>query len=912
MKFRLFYNQDQVINALNTNEGCLKFFNAKNSILEFFKDNKQKPLESSFSNAPAFYEINMQENPDLFIIDCDTDFSYNYFNAILQNLNISTQISIGNYGGAHIFFKNYPKDNFNNLKIRPRDKISLISQFGGKLNYKKQAQNLDIDLIFAGGQKKLFEGNGTLYRKIINIDQIADMPEQIWHILKNLTNEENNAGKEKQINGKPFYPNKNMAKYILSILEGNKELKWSDLICHIYKKNPYLSLEDFIYKEMGGRNNSINFIYYSLANSCYLEPDDIEKFILLFFNKYQTNFGDFSFDEIYKIINYKKSQYNKLFFMPDETEEIIKKNEDSFETFLWQFINNGVFLGKIAHEPNEILVIKILANNLQIISIKKSQLDDFIKFYNLEEFIKRDDKGKVLFSHLPYIDFSYDKYGPNNIEPVEIIKPDIYKKIYFHIIKINTAYFNINPALIKALNEPLQIEPNKLKMLFKSTPFFEVLSKNIFPNAKILYKFLGDLSYYLINFGAKMPQYPIIRGEGGIGKDATLAKYSYRLINGLNNNAGFSYNDNKALYTSGKFNSGSITADRLFDRFKEYLIGANLITISETNGIALNKITNLLKSFAGNDYLMIEQKNKDNIRIKNNLFFMIFCNSMENAHTLGENNRRFYVSDAVPHYDMSNKNIRLGIYKQCPLLEPLMPDLIKCNNEFDEFDMVYNACEDIILNYLIYIMPKNNNYEGLYKLPTYQGYGDLESNYNNLNENENLDILQMDMEELLLDIANSSENKNHRDVVFKQIISDFMDMIIDPQGNFRMQNLEYLCKANNNLAILAKILYTQAYLSAKAIKMDLSNFNENLLILQNQYDGEFNLRAHYTASNFEPLIRKILNIPRTYRPLVRSFIYSKKLFLKGRMGYMGRINFDYKKNSTAVIKQDIPEIPDIF
>lgn len=774
-----FLNKTELMGKLDTSEGRIQFKENKGALIKLEPVEKRRYIRDSFKNTDI---VCIQLQNDDFIIDCDNLYSFNFMLNLLAKHNINTLVTKSPYGG-HIYFKiSKPLPLIlQNKSIKPFDKAAIKSI--QKLNYYSNCKELDIEFFSqpTRGNTPIFDGANNGYYKIHNNSDIALLTTDFLNELINLISLHTNSLNKplgQKVNNKDFYPNEHIARYIKDIIEGKKQLTWENFIERFY--NSYYKDINAMINDLGGRNNTLHIIWRWGGNCGYLDEIQLNSWVKIFKD---TFIPDFDNNELYNTV-LSPNRFKKYFYNAEETQELLKTLTLKKDNDFLPLLRKPIFVGRDKITYNIFYLFLFDSPNKKVIQINGlKNLQQALQNYNImSDYCKihRDENSSKMEIDLNKIPIITIELEGNPFEPFRLDKQG-------HII-VNMGYFKINPKIVEILNSQGKIPHDILEKQFKSTPFYQVIKQNLMPNKSIRYKYLGDLGNYLKNRTCKMNHYIFIRDIwGGTGKDGTLSKTLHYLIHGIPNFARqyTCLNQSKVISQTDNSFPQFFTSKIIMDRFNGGIASHNLITISEIREQdKLPVFIDNMKSFIGQDSISIEEKGKDLYSIANNKFYQVFTNR-EDGDLIDTNvtsNRRFYVSEALKIIDIGLYEQRLKLYKQCDFLQ----DIINETYYGNEFEAVYQRCEEIILRYLIEIAPYHEDYCGFNNLPEII-YDEEETN--NIDCENSIKDLQGEFEFMAANQNGGRQSKYQ----IENLISIMWEYLLTPNNQINYKNLEFLC-----------------------------------------------------------------------------------------------------------------------
>lgn len=712
---------DEILKTLSTKEGIRQFKLNKFSVIKLPVLSERVYSEIDYKNTTLAL---ISVTPDLYVIDCDNLYSFEFIYNLAKKHNNPTLTTKSPFGG-HFFFK---RKNEPLLKsFVGGDKKTLKESYkNDPLAYYSNAKILDIEFFCAENKENgvIFDGyNNGYYKHYGETFDINEIKPEFFIELQELvanfkdltftTRSKLNLTPE----GKLFAPSKQRAKKI-------KE--WLDL--QNIPDIEFLAIYDprgeknFDFNNITNRNNTLWQIAAWAGSSGYLTKEEWQAFVLLMFEQHFKELsgnGKFTIEEVKKTI-LASNKFESNFFEPDETKKLEKKQKLQSLTYAQQItLSDRPFFALNPEQSgaNAILFIEKTETQVRVTarneaSAKTKALSDpFLK----EEYIYKDKDE----NNRPIERFAKKKLCYLNLvntDNLRVEKPySIYSVTGVSHINLNLSWYDQNPDLPSFTYKTKE----EIRKEFEKTFCYKIISENLLIDDKIRAKFLGDLGIFI-----KRPQMLnsmlIVRGEGGTGKDKILTNFIAIAIYGfstfelpkrdeLSDSLVKAYKQRgRPVITTPALIMGSEFNDLLKNR---------LVVFSENTKDFKYKPENFLGELkpyiSGSDTVVIHPKGKKPEIVFNDKYFIWYTNYDREILKDKADNRRFYFSYSKRNIDIRQKEVRLQLYKE------LNYDLNKIDftTELSEIHSVFKMDEPIILEYLTFVAPYEEEYCGYSILP---------------------------------------------------------------------------------------------------------------------------------------------------------------------------------------------------
>lgn len=727
MKIINFLNEKELLKILETNPQQFKLNKSKFIKLPKLNDTNKIAIEKPFKDT-SICAIAIID--DLFVIDCDNVYSFNYILSNINRLGQKTLITKSPYGG-HFYFKT--KESLNLKHIKPN--LKDVDDLENPLEYYTSSTQLNIEFYDKNSSKGLprmmFDGANNSYYKIISeTTEPQEILEDVRIFLLDLASSYKDDFSTKSYlscEGKLFMPNAYKGSFVKRIVDKaneNKPLTEDDvfLFKSLYEKtdrNIVLPIQK------GQRNSSLWSIASWAASSCYIKDEAMWCLFVETINNSPLFMSEaIEAEELYKTI-LKKGKFQTHYYTLDEMyekqntlnlmkfENTQKFNPNNCKRFLAYNINS-----KAASE--DILLVDLSTTNfLEVRYIRNEEAAlrecrNYPDLYSQHVEVvstKNGDKEVINIDNLPRLEIDESDYS---ISSRAFTKKD-------NTWTLHTSFFLFNSDISKILMDPSNPDNHITKEEFEATPFFKILSKNLFPNEIIRLKFLNDLRTFLITKRGLQTMATIIDVQGSTGKDSILLNYLSHLIYGLHKKEEVILS-NSIMYRKPTMEAKNPTlTDIIESQFNEDFASCLVGITEDGQNPDIEKFCNKMQSVIKSPKIRIHRKFKEAYSTSNHLFIFRGTNSRSKPFTDGTNTR-YYVSIAERHYKLGEDECELELFpngREWQLKNDYYTILkfLLLNDEYFKDALKYSELPDLPLNELIEDEVSNEELDDLVDSP---------------------------------------------------------------------------------------------------------------------------------------------------------------------------------------------------
>lgn len=667
MKITNFLNTNELLNILENNPqdyklNKSKFIKLPKLSVEVFKE---KPFVDTTINVIAVVD-------DLFVIDCDNVYSFNYIYSHCQRLNVKTLITKSPYGG-HFFFRIERPLSLKHLKFDLKD----VDDLENPLEYHLSSQQLNIEFYdktsSSGKPRMIFDGfNNGYYKTISEVTEPQPMPEDFKIFLLDLASsfyDEFSTKSRLSPKGKLFLPNAYKGTFIKQLIDKvaeGKEPTEDDV--YIFKTLYEKTSRKITLPIPKGQRNSLLWSIASWAgSSCYLESEENwYAFVEIINNSPLFMSEPITKDELYATI-LKKGRFSTHYYTKQETidkqeaekflkyEDTQKFNPNNCKRFLAYNINSK--------SPSEdiVLVDLSVSNFVEVRYIRNTnaalrECKNFPDLYaqHVETLLtKEGEKEHIDIDNLPRLEIDVSD---------SCISPKAFTKLNGSWV-LHTSFFMFNNDISKILMDSTNPDNYVTKEEFEETAFYKVLSKNLFPDPVVRLKFLNDLRQFLITKKGLQTMVTIVDIQGSTGKDSILLNYLSHLIYGLNRKE-TDILSNSIMYRKAHPEARNPTLTDIIESSFNDDFTSCLVGITEDGARPnLEQFCLKMQSVIKSPKIRIHRKFKESYSINNHLFLFRGTNSRVKPFTDGTNTR-YYVSIAERYYLLGEDECEKELFPQ--------------------------------------------------------------------------------------------------------------------------------------------------------------------------------------------------------------------------------------------------------
>lgn len=563
-------------------------------------------------------------NKNLFVIDCDNQFSGEFILQKIIEFGVETLITYSPYGFHIYFYDNEPVP----LKAIRQSEDGLAIDFFNTQTHKTG------HIIFDGAHNPYYAVHQ------LSSDEPCEIPKDFkdWLVTTfDLLATEHNMGinvKEKKL----FKPNRARWDRIIK-----PALKKGELDVPTFRTAFEYNRDGLIYTD---RNNTLSRISAWAGVCGYFENYEQWVEFMLVVNRSLNavglfgNKGELGENEIRNTIC-AKSKWDKLFFTENETITTQIRNIEIRQTLTNYIAINlsatsgkNVYLHILQNSPSDIKIMEVL-NKSVLLELCKNDSELY------EHYVYIDDKEREILRESNFIPVRIIHSFSNNTK--------LYTEGVDNVRIINPLALSMNPLVSDIINGRDNIELLD-EAQFKELPFMKVFYTNLAPDPLIADKFLHDLAYCLRN-NVGLVNVPFFWDiYGGSGKGLVLnTMIDYFFFNKDFNHDRFANELNLDVpIAAPRISAKNFVEVRFNSEF-----ASNAVIIDE-DGFNAREARNMNKAFASKlkevakaEFLRIEKKGQNSYLRPNNVFIIRCLNSLLNPIPQDEANTRIYVSRCV-------------------------------------------------------------------------------------------------------------------------------------------------------------------------------------------------------------------------------------------------------------------------